>query len=140
MRLLLDANILLDCLVLEASGQPRLGKSASDQLLSLCDQGGHQGMIAWHTLPIVAYYHEKQHSAAETAAMMDTLLAMLEVPSVCHDDAANWKSHGLKDFEDALQVASAKSGGAELIISRNTVDFVGCSLPAMTPEEFLANL
>jgi hypothetical protein len=28
MRVLLDANVLLDCLVLEANGQPRLGNRA----------------------------------------------------------------------------------------------------------------
>ena len=31
MRVMLDANVLLDCLVLEASGLPRPGKAASDQ-------------------------------------------------------------------------------------------------------------
>jgi hypothetical protein len=59
MRVLLDANVLLDCLVLEASGQPRAGKAASDQVLTLCDTGVHYGLVAWHTLPIVAYYHGK---------------------------------------------------------------------------------
>ena len=71
MRVLLDANVLLDCLVLEANGQPRLGKEASDHLMDLCDAGVHHGLVAWHTLPIIAYYHGRQHSPAETAAMMD---------------------------------------------------------------------
>ena len=87
MRLLLDANILLDCLVLESSGLPRAGKATSERILTLCDTGAHWGLIAWHTLPIVAYYHERQHNARETAAMMDALLAMLEVPTVTHGDA-----------------------------------------------------
>lgn len=61
MRVMLDANVLLDCLVLETSGQPRAGKSASDHLLGLCDRGIHLGLVAWHTLPIVAYYHGRQN-------------------------------------------------------------------------------
>ena len=138
MRLMLDANVLLDCLVLEASGLPRVGKPASDQLLIECDTGKHQGLVAWHTLPIVAYYHGKQHSAQNTAAMMDSLLAMLEVPSVSHQDAADWRSHGISDFEDALQMASAVAGQADLFITRNGNDFQGCIIPVMTPEEFLA--
>jgi hypothetical protein len=60
MRVMLDANILLDCLILESSGLPRAGKPASDQVLTLCDQGVHQGVVAWHTLPIVAFYHGRQ--------------------------------------------------------------------------------
>ncbi len=138
MRLLLDANVLLDCLVLERSGLPRAGKAGSDQVLNLCDQGIHQGLVAWHTLPIVAYYHERQHSTPDTAAMMDSLLAMLEVPTVAHADAAAWRTHGLTDFEDALQAASAVAGLADVLITRNKSDFTGCGLRVMTPEEFLA--
>lgn len=138
MRILLDANVVLDCLVLEASGEPRPGKAASDQLLNLCDAGVHQGLIAWHTLPIVAYYHGKQHAAPETGAMMDALLAMLEVPSVGHANAAGWRSHGMIDFEDALQVASALAGLVDVLVTRNTKDFSGSPVPVMTPEQFLA--
>ncbi len=138
MRVLLDANVVLDCLVLQSSGEPRAGKAASDQVLNLCDTGVHEGLIAWHTLPIIAYYHERQHGTEDTAAMMDALLAMLEVPPVSHRDAANWRSHGLADFEDALQIACAASGGADVIITRNTSDFIGSTIPMMTPEIFLA--
>lgn len=138
MRILLDANVVLDCLVLEASGLARAGKPASDAVLNLCDLGAHQGLIAWHTLPIVAYYHGKQNDAADTATMMDSLLTMLEVPSVTHRDAASWRTHGIADFEDALQLACAVAGGAERIITRNTTDFEASAIPAMTPEAFLA--
>jgi hypothetical protein len=124
--------------VLESSGLPRAGKATSERVLTLCDTGVHWGLVAWHTLPIVAYYHERQHSAQDTAAMMDTLLAMLEVPTVTHGDALNWRSHGIADFEDALQLASALAGVAEVLITRNITDFVGSVIPAMTPEEFLA--
>jgi predicted nucleic acid-binding protein len=138
MRVMLDANVLLDCLVLEASGMPRAGKPASDQLLALCDTGVHQGLVAWHTLPIVSYYHSRQNSPGDTAAMMDSLLAMLEVPRVGHRDAVDWRSHGISDFEDALQMASAIAGVADVFITRNTADFAGCAMPVMTPEAFLA--
>ena len=138
MRLMLDASVLLDCLVLEASGLPRAGKPASDQVPNECDTGKHQGLVAWHTLPIVAYYHGKQHSAQNTGAMMDTLLAMLEVPTVSHQDAADWRTHSISDFEDALQMASAIAGQADVFVTRNVNDFQGCVIPVMTPEEFQA--
>lgn len=138
MRVLLDANVLLDCLVLESTGLPRSGKAASDQVLTLCDSGIHHGIVAWHTLPIIAHYYRKQNTAHDTGAMMDALLAMLEVPTVAHSDAAGWRMVGITDFEDALQTTSAIAGGASVIITRNTGDFAGSPLPAMTPEEFLA--
>ncbi len=138
MRLLLDANVLLDCLVLEASGTPRPGKTASDRLLDLCDTAVHRGLVAWHTLPIVSYYHQKQHGAAATGSMMNTLLAMLEVPSVSHQHARSWRIFGIQDFEDALQVVCAMAGMADVIVTRNISDFIGSPIPVMTPEAFLA--
>ena len=137
MRILLDANILLDCLVLESNGLPRTGKSASDELLGRCDTGQHHGLVAWHTLPIIAYYFGKQHNAEDTGNMMDSLMAMLEVPPVGHQQALGWRSHGLADFEDALQVASAVAALADVIITRNLQDFRGIPIPCMTPEVFL---
>lgn len=137
MRVLLDANVLLDCLVVEASGLPRAGKAASERVLNLCDTGVYQGLVAWHTLPIVAYYHERQNTTGDTAAMMDALLAMLEVPTVTHGDALHWRVHGITDFEDALQMACAVAGVADVLITRNTSDFASSVIPVMTPEAFL---
>ena len=138
MHLLLDANILLDCLVLEKSGLPRQGKPASDQIFELCDQGIHAGLVAWHTLPIIGYYYGRQHTREETGAMIDGLLAVLQVPTVGHKEAAQWRTSGITDFEDALQIMSALADRAAIIISRNVEDFTGASIPVMTPEAFLA--
>ena len=90
MRVMLDANVLLDCLVLEVDGKQRPGKSASDKIIDLCDKGMYQGLVAWHILPIIAYYHGRQNAKEVTANMMDALLLFLEVPIVGHLDAAQW--------------------------------------------------
>jgi predicted nucleic acid-binding protein len=138
MRLLLDANVLLDCLVLEADGSRRMGYASSSKILDLCDAGFHQGMIAWHTLPIIHYYHSRQNTAEQSAALMDELMQLVEIPTVGHADACAWKSFGVVDFEDALQVAAAVAGCADCIITRNTADFVNARMPSLTPEAFLA--
>ena len=40
----------------------------------------------------------------------------------------------MKDFEDALQIVSAESGGADIIITRNTKDFTGKTvIPVILP-------
>jgi hypothetical protein len=137
MRLLLDANVLLDCLILESSGLPRVGKEAGARILDLCDRGHHQGLVAWHTLPIISYYHGRQNALDQTAALMDALLRVVEIPTVGHAEALAWRSHGIADFEDALQAASAVAGQADFIVTRNEDDFVGAPVPALTPEAFL---
>lgn len=138
MRVMLDANVLLDWLILEANGLPRAGRKASEQVLSLCDTGVHQGLLAWHTLPIIAYYHGRQNAASDTATMLDELLAILEVPTVGHAEVTEWRSHGIQDFEDALQMACALSGKADAFVTRNVSDFAGSAIAVMTPEDFLA--
>ena len=138
MRLLLDANILLDCLVLETSGLPRVGKEASARILDLCDLGHHQGLVAWHTLPIISYYYGRQNTMDQTASLMDALLRVVEIPTIGHAEALAWRSYGISDFEDALQAASAVAGFADFIITRNVDDFAGSSIPALLPEAFLA--
>lgn len=136
MRLLLDANVLLDCLVTEADGQPRAGAAASARVIEKCEAGEHDGLIAWQTLCIVSYYHQRQHGPQETGRMMDDLLAVLSVPTVGHHEAAGWRACGPVDFEDALQVASAIAGRADVILTRNQADFAKSPVPVMTPEEF----
>ena len=137
MRLLLDANVLLDCLIMEQSGAPRQGRAASETILDLCDQGVHEGLVAWHTLPIITHYHRKQHTADETASMINDLLALLQVPTVGHSDAKGWQCHHIADFEDALQASAATAGKADVLITRNVADFAGCNMAVVTPEDFL---
>jgi hypothetical protein len=68
---------------------------------------------------------------------MDSLVAFLEVPTVGHQEAARWRTHGISDFEDALQMAAAIAGRAEVFVTRNKADFQLSPLPVMTPEAFL---
>ncbi len=140
MRLLLDANVLLDCLVEESNGEPRAGKVASEAVFQMCDDGEHEGLIAWQTLCIISYFYERLHSAEETGEMIDGLLAILEVPTVGSWEASRWRTHGTPDVEDALQVACAVSGHADYIITRNVKDFMASTVPAITPEHFLSGL
>lgn len=138
MRLLLDANILLDCLILESDESPRTGREASATILDLCDRGVHHGLVAWHTLPIVSFYHGKLNEASRTGAMIDALLRFLETPTVGHLDAQRWRATGVADFEDALQVAAALAGRADFVVTRNLSDFHNAVIPAVTPEVFLS--
>lgn len=41
------------------------------------------------------------------------------------------------DYEDALQYYSALTRNVDVIITRNTRDFVHASIPVLTPDEFL---
>ena len=46
----------------------------------------------------------------------------------------------MTDFEDAMQVAAARACGAQRIVTRDVRDFVRSPIPALTPQEALAEL
>ena len=46
----------------------------------------------------------------------------------------------MKDFEDATQVAAARSCGADVIVTRNLKDYPHAPLSALTPKQVLASL
>jgi len=45
---------------------------------------------------------------------------------------------GLQDFEDAVQVETAKEFCADGIVTRNIKDFQNCGIKIFTPREFIA--
>ncbi len=133
MRLLLDTNILLDVLLSD-----RAGKAASTEVLNLCEAGSHQGLVAWQTLPTVSYYYSKSHTDQQTWDMLHDLLAFIDVPTVGKRDILKAWNYSLTDFEDALQVACAEADQSDYIITRNLRDFAPSTVPALSPETFLA--
>ena len=48
------------------------------------------------------------------------------------------RTFGMEDFEDAVVAASAEMSGCSYVITRNVQDFLGSSVPAIQPVEFLS--
>ena len=46
----------------------------------------------------------------------------------------------LKDYEDAVQLASALAAGLEVIVTRDLRDYKNSSLPVFSPDDFLTLL
>lgn len=135
MRLFLDANVLLD------GYYQRAGAAASDQVIALCDSIHHSGWTAWHTLSNV-FYLVRGHSKSTPLAkqFVSDLLAWADVAVVGKAEAIQAISFAMTDFEDAMQLASAISCGADVIVTRNTADFRASPITVMTPEGLLAHL
>lgn len=131
MRLLLDANIFLDL------PQDRVGSPASRVLVSLLGHH-HQGFAAWHTLSVV-YYVARRVTGKRSSALelVRDILQCCEVAPVGHVDALRANSLNMADFEDALQVAAAQASLADCIVTRDSKDYAGSPIPALTPEQFL---
>lgn len=85
----------------------------------------------------VFYFTRKARDIARAYSAVNDLLV---TASICPVDQAvlqNAEKLGFKDYEDAVQCASAIDSGLDAIVTRNTKDFANSPIPVYSPSEFL---
>jgi len=132
MHLFLDTNILLD--IIEA--RPEFVEN-SIKVLSLAEETDARIFMAWHGLATVYYLIRRGRSESAAMLEIDKILEWAEIAPVDSKTAFRARSLDLPDFEDAMQCATAENCFADLIVTRNTKDFISSPVPALTPIEFI---
>lgn len=132
---LVDTNIFLDVL-LDREGLVE----ESLRVLEIFERAPGAGWISWHTLSNLYYIGER--SVGRTAALrqIDAILRVFEVCPVDSAAARLARTLPMKDFEDALQVASALKAGVPVLVTRKAGDFKTSPVLALRPAEFLSSL
>lgn len=135
MKLLIDANILLDVL------QNR-SKFVEDSSLiwKLCETGKAEGVVSALTYANLVYVMRKELEPETIADVFKKLnlifhLEDLSVADLTHAAEMKWD-----DFEDAIQAATAERVGADYIVTRNVKDYSQSKVLAFTPAEILARV
>lgn len=95
---------------------------------------GHAG-VAWHSLSNLSYLVRP-----DARPFLRELLQSVEIAPVDTNTARQAIEMPVKDFEDALQVASALAFGASFLITRNLGHYRRSAIPALSPTQFLAHL
>jgi len=132
MRIFLDTNVRLD-VYLKRAGEP-----GSARVIAACGEPGNQGFVAVHTLANAFYLIERQRTRAEAWEFIRDVLAWAVVAEIGTVDADRTQQMGMNDFEDALQIVAAEGCAAEVIVTRNTRDFVGkTAVRVVLPEDFV---
>jgi predicted nucleic acid-binding protein len=131
-RLFLDANVVLDVL---ASREPYWRASA--RVLAAVEARRATGLVAAHSVTTIYYLLSKHLNRRKARAAIVQLLGLVEAAPVGHDVLLQALSLGWDDFEDAVQAAAALGARATHVITRNPRDFVGLTIPVLTPEEFV---
>ncbi|MCK6482843.1 MAG: PIN domain-containing protein [Phycisphaerae bacterium] len=110
----------------------------SSHVWSLAERGRFRSQVSAISLTTVFYIVRKQVSAARAMRILHDIRATTAI--VACDEAVIDRAidAGFRDFEDAVQYFSALAGGADYLVTRNTVHFPHGELPIMTPAEFLA--
>ena len=134
-RVLFDSDVLLDILA-----QRLPFDVASARALNTVMQNQVQGYVSGHAVTNIFYILRRQVGNEVARELLANLLQHLQVASVTDEVIRQALNSPIKDFEDAVTSAAALTAGLEIIVTRNTPDFVASSVPAMLPDEFLTTL
>lgn len=135
MVLLIDTNVILDVLLSRSDFVKE-----SSIIWKLCETEQAKGYISTLTYANMMYIMRKQMTPEQIEDVFRKLKLIFEIvdfSSVVLEMAVNMK---WKDFEDAIQSATAEYVHADYIITRNIKDFTQSEVMALTPAELLARI
>jgi predicted nucleic acid-binding protein len=135
MRLLIDANIILDVL------QNRTGVvEASSMIWKLCETDKATGYVSTLTFANLVYVMRKELDSEKIGEVFQKLNLIFEFADFNSTDLAKAAELNWKDFEDAVQSVTAERIHADYIITRNVRDFANSKVMAFTPSELLVRI
>jgi predicted nucleic acid-binding protein len=135
MRLLIDANIILDVL------QNRAGVvEASSMIWKLCETDKATGYVSTLTFANLVYVMRKELDPEKIKDLFQKLNLIFEFADFNSTDLLKAAELNWKDFEDAVQSVTAERIHADYIITRNVRDFANSKVMAFTPSELLARI
>lgn len=135
MKLLIDANVLLDVL---QNRKPYV--SASSVIWKLCETERAKGYVSALTFANLVYIMRKELAPKKIEEIFQALSLIFEfvdfsVLDLSHAAELNWY-----DFEDAVQSVTAERIHADYIITRNVRDFTKSKVTAVTPSELIVQI
>ena len=133
MKLLIDANILLDVL---QNREPFV--RASSAIWKLCETEKAEGYVSALTIANLVYVMRKELDPEKAEKILNSLSLIFSFTDLTPADLARAAAARWDDFEDAVQSVTAERIGADRIVTRNVRDFAGSRVAASTPAEIIA--
>lgn len=135
LRILIDTNVILD-VALER--QPYL--MLSEHILVYVEQGILEGYASASTFTDLYHLIRKARGRKWTIDFLVRLLTFCPIATVDQSVISNALKASFKDFEDAVQHATAIANQLDAIVTRNPQDFPEDSLQILTPETLVQQL
>ena len=135
MRVLVDTDVVLDVILARKSWV-----AEATDLLDRMARRELEGFVAAHAVTTVFYVVERERDRRAALTAVGDLLSIVGVAEVGIADFQRALTLGLKDFEDAVQVAASLRVGADFLVTRNARDYKGAPVAVKAPGELLALL
>ena len=135
MRLLIDANVILDVL---QQREPHYKDSSL--VWKICETGQADGYISVLTIANLVYVMRKELDPEQVKDVIQKLKLIFQLADFSVTDLGKASEMKWSDFEDAIQSATAERIQADYIITRNVKDFTKSKVAAFTPSELITRL
>lgn len=135
MKLLIDANILLDVL---QNREPHV--QTSSVVWKLCETEKAKGYVSALTFANLVYIMRKELDPKRIEEILHALSLIFEFAEFNVSDLIHAAELKWDDFEDAVQSVTAERVHADYIITRNVRDFAQSKVVAFTPFELIARI
>ena len=133
--ILLDTDVLID---IALNRRPHSGPAS--ELLDRVEHGSESASIAWHTVSNLYYIVTPARGGASARGFIVDLTRFVAVAPTSTEAIRYAAELPMADFEDAMQVAAARSCGARHIVTRNVRDYEHSPVRAVSPQEALSGL
>ena len=133
MRAFIDTNVIVDVV---AKREPFFADSQA--ILALCATGEIEGVVSDLTFCNVAYVLRKTLGNAQLRNGLRVLKEHLTVVPVGEAAITAAIENESADFEDAVQLESARTNLVDVIVTRNVRHFKNSPIRVCTPSELLA--
>jgi len=131
-RLLLDTNILLDCV-----DPSRASHDEAMGLIRQCNGGGDVGIASSHSLNDTYYIMKRLYDEPSARNAVRILSDLVVVAPVSTEETLLALDSNEPDFEDGLVRACAELNDADFIISRDEKAFRKATIRRVTAKEYL---
>ena len=135
MTLLIDANIVLDVL----QNRENFVKESA-MIWKLCETEQAKGYISTLSFANIMYILRKELTSDKIEEVYHKLCLIFEFADFSSSILSKAVEMNWKDFEEAVQSATAEQIHADYIITRNVRDFTRSKVVAFTPTELLMRI
>ncbi len=135
MKILIDTNIIIDNAL---EREPFW--NASEQVLSLIEQGTIVGYISASTFSDLYYIIRKARGRDWTLTYLNQLITFCQIATVNQAAITMAFTTNFKDFEDSIQYSTAVVNQLDAIITRNPQDFPIVTPRIITPDQLIEEL
>lgn len=133
--ILLDTDVLIDVAL-----DRRPFADPASALFDRIEQSRTKAFVAWHSVSNLYYIVAPARGGVRTRDFILELTRFVDVAATGTEAIRYAVELPLADFEDAMQVASARNCGARYIVTRNLADYKHSPIPAINPQEALGRL